>query len=159
MKKQKIIKTLSLVGLLFMLTGSLTSCGEKGDTGAQGVTGEKGDTGETGKTGADGEDGTDGIDGIDGLNGLSVLTGSDAPLATLGVNGDSYIDTKTWDYYVKKSDVWTKIGNIKGDTGVGETGASGDNGTMIITGDGTPDTALGNDGDSYIDLEKWVYHR
>src|SRR5574344_338726 len=128
MKKHNFLKTLSLLSLFFMLSGSLSSCSTKGETGDQGTPGEKGETGDTGETGSKGEDGKDGTDGVNGVNGSSILNGSGAPLATLGTNGDSYIDTVTFDFYIKKSDVWTKIGNIKGETGEGSIGATGADG-------------------------------
>ena len=44
-----------------------------------------------------------------GANGSSVYTGMGAPAAALGVNGDSYIDTSSFDYYVKENGVWVKV--------------------------------------------------
>ena len=35
----------------------------------------------------------------------------------MGVNGDWYINTSTWDIYHKESNSWITKGNIKGDTG------------------------------------------
>lgn len=47
----------------------------------------------------------------------SLRTGTGVPSSTLGNDGDSYIDTATWDYYVKVNGSWIKIGNIKGADG------------------------------------------
>jgi hypothetical protein len=80
------------------------------DTGVS-ASGPKGDTGDTGLKGDTGSKGEDGKDGT------SMLTGNGAPTASLGKEGDSYIDLDTWDYYVKTADGWTKKGNIKGEDG------------------------------------------
>ncbi len=95
--------------------------GEKGDTGAKGDKGDQGEKGETGAAGAKGDQGEkgdtgaagkDGKDGINGQDGTSMRTGNGAPSSDLGINGDSYIDLSTWDYYTKDSGEWTKKGNI-----------------------------------------------
>ncbi len=81
----------------------------------KGEKGEKGDKGDQGEKGSDGS---------------SVLTGKGAPLADLGSEGDSYIDTDTFDFYVKTNGVWVKKGNIKGSDGEdGLNGSSGENGS------------------------------
>ena len=108
-----------------------------------------------------GSSGVDGTNGTDGNNGTSLLTGSTAPLNTLGNNGDSYVDTSTWDYYIKSNNVWVKTGNIKGNDGTngvdgkdgqnGTDGTNGTNGNTILTGTTTPLDTLGNNGDSYVD--------
>lgn len=74
----------------------------------KGEKGEKGDAGENGK------------------NGSSILTGKGTPENSTGSNGDSYVDTLTWDYYIKSNGEWAKIGSIKG--AVGEKGADGKDG-------------------------------
>ncbi len=77
-------------------------------------------TGQVGSTGPQGEPGTDG---------LNLLTGKGEPVASLGNVGDSYIDTETWDYYVKTNSGWVKQGNIKGQDGAdGENGETGEQG-------------------------------
>ena len=136
--------------------------GEKGDKGDKGDTGEKGEKGEKG---ADGTNGTDGVDGEDGKDGSSVLTGEGEPASTLGSDGDSYIDLETFDFYVKANGTWTKSGNIKGATGsagatgtAGEKGDKGDTGASVLTGEGKPDSSLGSDGDSYVDLSSYDYY-
>ena len=138
--------------------------GEKGDTGAQGP---KGDQGEPGKDGQDGKDGANGVDGKDGRDGSSLLTGSGIPSDDLGKDGDSYIDTSTFDYYTKENSAWTKVGNIKGEKGqkgedgktVTEEGAiSGEDGASVLTGSGAPSSDLGKDGDSYIDTLTFDYY-
>lgn len=103
--------------------------------------------GEDGEQGIQGEAGADGADGIDGQDGTSMRTGTGAPSDSLGNDGDSYIDTSTWDYYVKSDGVWNKVGNIKGEKGdTGETGAAGQNGADGANG---TDGSDGNDAPHY----------
>ena len=100
MKKNKFLMTLVLSSSCLF---ALASC--------QGAQGPKGDQGEPGING------TNGTNGTDGKNGSSVLTGTGVPASTLGTDGDSYIDTETFDFYSKKDGSWSKVGNIKGSTG------------------------------------------
>lgn len=79
-------------------------------------------------------------DGVDDKDGSSILTGQGAPYATLGNDGDSYIDTTTWDYYTKSSGVWTKVGNIKGEDG--DEGAKGDKGDKGDAGEAGKDASV-----------------
>lgn len=107
--------------------------GKDGQQGAQGEKGDQGDKGDTGETGA------------------SLLTGKGKPDNKLGKDGDSYIDLDTSDYYSKADGAWTLSGNLKGNTG--DKGDKGDAGVSLRTGHGKPETSLGNDGDTYIDLD------
>ena len=78
-----------------------------------------------GSDGSQGNTGPQGPQGQPGQNGTCVRTGNGAPLASLGVNGDSYIDLSTWNYYVKQNNTWILKGNIRGDNGQqGLTGVS-----------------------------------
>ena len=90
--------------------------------------------------------GANGADGTNGTNGSSLLTGSIDP-TTEGVDGDSYINTSTWEYFVKNNGTWTSKGIIKGNDG-----------TSVTTGTGIPDNNDGVDGDSYIDLATWTFY-
>ena len=83
-------------------------------------------TGQVGSTGPQGEPGQAGSQGEPGKDGTSLLTGLGAPSDALGYVGDSYIDTETWDYYLKTSVGWIKQGNIKGQDG--QTGEAGEEG-------------------------------
>ena len=122
--------------------------GDKGDTGAQGPKGDKGDTGAAGAAGADGEKGDKGDTGAAGQDGASILTGEGAPAANLGKQGDSYIDTATFDYYIKGESGWTKVGNIKGATGEkGDKGDAGEAGSQGEKGDKGDTGAAGEKGD------------
>ena len=148
-------------------TGPQGEKGDKGDTGAtgsQGPQGEKGDKGDAGDTpyigsngnwwigdtdtgikaqgdkGETGATGAQGETGQPGKDGTSCRTGNGVPSNTLGINGDSYIDLTTWDYYVKENGIWVLKGNIKGDKGdkgdVGQTGATGPQGPTGPSGSG-----------------------
>lgn len=75
------------------------------------IKGAKGDTGETGQNGQDG---------------TKVISDTGAPSSSVGVNGDTYIDTTTWNVYTKESNSWTSVGNIKGTPGT--DGTDGENG-------------------------------
>ncbi len=58
-----------------------------------------------------------GKDGVDGKDGMSFLYGQGRPATTLGKDGDTYLDSTTWDLYAKKNGAWSKTGNIKGKDG------------------------------------------
>ncbi len=93
----------------------------------------------TGATGPTGERGEDGVDGINGTDGATWLFGDVAPSEDLGVVGDLYLNTSTYDIYSKTASGWVVIGNIKGEDGVdGEKGDKGDKGDTGEAGtDGT----------------------
>lgn len=74
---------------------------------------------EEGKGGGSGSDGTNGTNGKDGA---SWLTGTTAPAATVGKDGDFYLNTTTFTIYSKSGGVWTELGSIKGSDGVGDDG-------------------------------------
>jgi len=69
-------------------------------------TGDKGDTGL----------------GVPGTNGATWYSGTSTPSSGLGVNGDFYLNTISYDISNKISGSWTVIGNIKGTTGAGGNG-------------------------------------
>ena len=151
---------LSLVGLLALT--ALNACGEQGP---------QGERGSDGANGLNGTDGRDGIDGKDGVDGSKILTGSGEPSSSSGTTGDIYIDVETGDMYSKGESGWAKTGNIKGekgdkgDTGEngtdgrdGKDGTDGKDGSSLLTGNGEPSEELGDDGDSYIDLESFDYY-
>lgn len=111
--------------------------GANGEQGIQGIPGEDGHTpvitissdgywiidGVKSNTKAQGEQGEPGKDGT------SLLTGNGEPAANLGKDGDSYINLDTWDFYVKTSETWNCVGNIKGEQGNdGQAGGDGEDG-------------------------------
>ena len=123
MKKNKLLMVLALSTTCLFSIASCGAQGEKGETGDKGETGEKGDTGTPGKDGENGKDGT------------SFLNGEGVPSDTLGNDGDSYVDTTTFDYYTKENGKWIKKGSIKGDKGdTGDKGETGDQGEKGDTG-------------------------
>lgn len=132
-------KSLALLPLIAL---RLTGCDLGGNNIP--VSAEKGDKGDKGN------------DGLDGKDGESLLTGKGVPSFSLGKDGDSYVDTETWNYYTKADGKWTKAGNFKGDKG--DTGISGKDGNSLLTGDGAPSSSLGKDGDSYVDVSTWDYY-
>lgn len=139
MKKRFI---LPLIGILAF---SITACGAKGDTGPQGPQGEQGVPGQNG------QDGKDGTNGVDGKDGTSVLTGNGEPAASLGKDGDSYIDLDTWNYYVKENGSWALKGNIKGSDGIdGKDGVDGKDGADGQDGAPGKDGADGKDGQDAV---------
>jgi len=95
-----------------------------------------------------------GVAGVDGVNGTSVLTGNGVPAATLGVNGDTYLNLSTpqIDIYSKAVGVWSDTGlKFKGDTGAaGSNGTNGTDGQNFFQGTAVPDPGLGVNGDSYL---------
>lgn len=106
-----------------------------------------------------GPQGPQGSEGAPGQDGKTVLQGSGVPGDELGNDGDMFIDTSTWDFYSKTNGHWTLVGNIKGPQGPeGPGGAPGQDGKSLLTGHGEPTSALGSDGDSYIDLDTWNYY-
>ena len=147
--KNKNRKFLSLM-LVFCASLALSACSSKGETGPQGPQGIPGENGQ------------------DGKDGTSVLTGEGVPQTNLGENGDSYINLLNWDYYVKENGTWILKDNIKGENGAngqdgkdgidGTNGTDGKDGTSVLTGEGVPQTNLGENGDSYINLLTWDYY-
>ena len=99
--------------------------------------------------GADGKDGTNGTNGKDGA---TWLTGAGAPAATLGKEGDLYLDTDEFDIYKKGATAWEKTGNIKGQDGTSAgKGDKGDAGATWLSGEDAPAADKGKQGDFYID--------
>ncbi|WP_374165195.1 hypothetical protein [Arcticibacter sp. MXS-1] len=79
------------------------------------IKGMNGTNGTDGKDGVNGQNGTDGKNGIDGKNGSQLLSGFSVPEATLGVEGDYYIDKQTADMYgPKTSSGWGTPVNFAG---------------------------------------------
>jgi hypothetical protein len=95
--------------------------------------------------------------GAAGVDGKTVLSGSGAPLDTLGVTGDFYIDIDSANYtmYGPKLDdaSWTSpladTKNLRGDDGTP--------GSITYSGAGAPDNSIGEVGDYYIDTTSTNY--
>lgn len=88
-------------------------------------------------TPSQGQAGPTGSTGSAGTNGNTVLSGTGAPSAGLGNNGDYYIDTAAKTVYgPKASGAWGSATNIVGPQGaIGSTGATGSAGVNAF---GTP---------------------
>lgn len=151
--------------------GSAGPAGPAGPAGAAGAVGPVGPAGPAGPAGADGADGAvgpagaDGAAGPAGAAGSKILTGSGAPTAGTGVDGDMYVDTSTGDLYGPKTGgVWGPPTSLVGPEGpagaagaqgpagaAGADGADGVDGATILSG-AVPPTALdGDDGDMWFD--------
>jgi len=81
---------------------------------------------------------------LNAIKDISVwLNGSGVPSASLGVNGNYYLDTATGDVYFKEDDAWSVVMNI-----VGADGADGTSITTVISSsapvdaDGNPDGTI-----------------
>lgn len=142
--------------------GAMGAAGPPGANGMDGDDGEPGVDGMNGTDGAPGTNGTNGMDGDNGTDGSAILQGSGAPAASLGVDGDIYIDTVSRDVYRKAAGTWSIITNLsggpagpKGDPGdqgdPGADGSDGADGASVLTGSGVPAAGLGSVGDVYID--------
>ena len=128
-----------------------------GKDGEQGIQGEPGADGHT-PTIEINEDGYWVIDGFateilavgqtgtPGKDGTSFHTGNGVPSESLGLDGDSYLDLDTWDFYTKNEGVWTKGGNIKGEKGDTPVIEIGENGNWFVDGVDTGANAKGEDG-------------
>ena len=128
----------------------LVTNGANGETAAQGLPGQDGRTpvitiGSNGNWFVDGVDtevaaqgpqGPQGEQGQAGNDGLSLIPGEGEPTATLGKNGDSYVDTQSWNYYVKENDAWVLKGNIKGESNAGNNGLNGKSAYEIAVDNG-----------------------
>ncbi len=94
-------------------TGATGPQGPQGEQGIQGETGAQGPKGDQGEQGIQGETGPQGPQGESGRDGTSFRTGYGVPSPSLGINGDSYVDLETWNYYLKTAGEWAVQGNIK----------------------------------------------
>ena len=139
------------------------------------IKGPKGDKGENGLNGTNGTNGTDGVAGAtgaagrDGRDGKDILNGTENPGENQGKDGDTFVNTKTGDVFVKENGTWKSAGNIKGPKGdkgengtngtdgvAGATGAAGHDGRDgkdILNGKIDPTSEIGKDGDKYVNTK------
>ena len=69
--------------------------------------------------------GPPGTNGAPGTNGSTWYSNTGAPFSGIGVNGDYYLRTDSYDIYSKSSGAWSIVANIKGATGAaGTSGAT-----------------------------------
>jgi hypothetical protein len=152
-------RSLAMVLLATLLFMSCSKTGPQGPAGSQGAQGEKGDQGAVGPAGKDG----------------SILySGTSTPSASVGKDGDYYLDKTSGALFGPKTvNGWGTAINLKGQKGdngdqgnagttgatgsqgpqgdQGATGAGGKNGSQILSGDGAPGSATGGMGDFYLD--------
>lgn len=123
---------------------------------------------------------------IRGSDGSSLRAGISDPDNSEGNNGDVYVNTSSWEIFLKVGGVWQSMGSIKGEKGdQGEQGPKGDQGDIgpqgpqgpqgpkgddganglngqdgasILYGYGRPDDANGRDGDCYVDLNNFDFY-
>lgn len=70
------------------------------------IKGASGSNGSNGATGANGSNGSNGATGATGATGNGLLTGTGVPSNTLGVDGDVYLNTTSFDLSKKAGGVW-----------------------------------------------------
>ena len=81
---------------------------------------------------------------IRGSDGSSLRAGISDPDNSEGNNGDVYVNTSSWEIFLKVGGVWQSMGSIKGEKGdQGEQGPKGDQGDIGPQG---PQGPAGNDG-------------
>lgn len=121
--------------------------GPQGPTGAQGATGAAstvpGPTGPSGgppgPTGVQGPTGPTGATGPQGTVGSVIRNGADAPAASLGLDGDYYINRTTDDLLYKQSGVYNTLFSLRGQVGgtrqtvTKDTGIIGVGGQSVFT--------------------------
>ena len=119
--------------------GQLVKCapgvgrGPQGDQGATGAQGPQGDQGATGAQGSSGAQGPQGDTGAPGPAGRTLLSGTGAPQATDGGDGDYWLDTTTQTLFGPKTEgIWpagVPLVGPQGGTGAqgpqGQTGSRG----------------------------------
>ncbi|PHR02363.1 MAG: hypothetical protein COB29_13975 [Sulfitobacter sp.] len=129
-------KTAGIWGAGATLYGPQGTQGSRGEAGSKGDPGSKGDTGNAGAEGPQGPQGSTGEIGSQGLQGDRGYQGERGVIGPQGNKGDR---------------------GVKGDTGpAGSEGPAGQNAaepTKVLSGFAAPASALGQDGDFYIDTD------
>lgn len=133
-----------LIILVLPLALILGTAGCEGPSGPRGSEGPQGPKGEQGPVGPAGEDGS------------QIYSGTGAPAASLGVEGDYYLDKSSFELYgPKTSNGWGTSILLKGPQGPagpqGPQGPAGEDGSQIHSGSGAPAASLGINGDYYLD--------
>lgn len=126
----------------------------------EGPQGPAGPAGPQGPAGAAGPQGPVGPAGAKGADGTKILTGTTAPGASTGANGDFYFDSASKTLYgPKAAGAWPAGTSLEGAAGTdGAKGDKGDKGTQFLAGAGVPAAALGNEGDYYFDTTNSVFY-
>lgn len=112
-------------------------CSKDGEVGPQGPKGDKGEQGITGKDGS------------------TFLSGTTNPTASIGKEGDFFINLSARTLFgPKKGSDWGPAKVLSGEPGKdGAQGPAGENGNTILNGKGAPTAAFGKVGDFYLDTE------
>lgn len=101
------------------LQGIQGPTGPAGPAGPQGLPGATGATGATGPQGPAGATGATGPQGAKGADGKTILNGLNDPVATLGVDGDFYLNTTTSQLFgPKTAGAWGTGVDLKGPAGI-----------------------------------------
>lgn len=123
------------LSFLFLIILSF-SCGKEGPAGALGPQGDVGPVGPAGKDGS------------------IIYSGRTVPGSDVGNAGDYYVNIPNGDFYgPKQSSGWGSPFNLRG-----SKGDKGDKGSQILSGNGTPSTALGAIGDYYLDKQNLMLY-
>ena len=80
-----------------------------------------------------------------------LLTGTGAPSASAGANGDLYLETSGAVLYVKYNDAWANVATLQGPAGL--------SGNTWLTGATAPGVGAGADGDLYLDTSSSVIYK
>lgn len=91
------------------------------------------------------------IKGENGEDGNTVLTGGSNPSNTKGKESDLYINTVSWEVFIKVNDEWNSLGVIKGESG--QDGADGLNGSDGQNGKDGETPFIGENGNWWIGEE------
>lgn len=92
--------------------------------------------------------------GNTGAAGNTILSGSVDPTASVGNNGDYYINTSTSTLFGPKANGTWPAGVPLGSG----TGSPPPSGGTVLSGTGVPDNSLGNNGDYYLDTSTWTLY-
>ncbi|PAU93639.1 hypothetical protein CK503_10820 [Aliifodinibius salipaludis] len=110
--------------------------------------------GPSGSEGPQGPEGPEGPVGPAGEDGSMIHAGDGTPDASLGENGDYYLDETTGELYgPKNDDGWGTPISLQGPPG--QDGQDGEDGSQIHAGSGAPDASLGAVGDYYLDEDSY----
>ena len=132
------MKLRKVIGLMLLLTASLSGLSSCSITGPQGPQGEQGVQGQPGKDGENGQTPHIGADGDWWIGDIDTNIPATGDTGATGPQGEQ---------------------GIQGETGPqGPQGENGKDGSSLLTGNGNPDSNLGKNGDSYIDLDTWNYY-
>jgi hypothetical protein len=110
--------------------------------------------GQADTTGGSGAQGPAGPQGPQGAAGSQIYSGNGAPAASLGTNGDYYLDKSNYLLYGPKTvaNGWGTPTLLRGAQGAqGPAGLAGVAGSQIYSGTGAPAANLGTIGDYYLD--------